>query len=486
MDNIYKNKYLKYKTKYLELKNQLGGTENNLWNLKPAKINVDVIKFILKWNTLFYIFMYTFDVPKLSRDMFNETGIPADKLRLFNYWLNKFNFSIDYPSKNHREGIFFIKLSEHLQLPHFTGCDTATARGKRLDINWHFTYETGVQKNYNENDIPLIIIKIEELSNFEDKIKFLSALNLVQLSYEMVCKNALLFYIFYNQVILGEKLDDLKRTLLEQNLAHRYFAPFFSKTEISIVEQYKHYTGSFDLSISIAQKHREFENLFISKIKQYLASENVNEKLETEEKAKQKRQEKKEENEAVKIEAEKRKKESPEGILKQMKEELQNLNLQLRDLRERKKTVSTKEIDKSIEELQKELSRAEEKLKKENKALEELDESLQGTRGSKKGDKTKELIKGKNKEIKDTEEHIKEINIKIEKSKEQKVSKEREKESIQSEIVRLEGIYKVLVGQITEQTAIVEAKPTAETVVEQLLKTTESEIDSSVKENWDD
>ena len=150
MDDIYKNKYLKYKTKYLELKNQIGGNGSNLWHLEPTivhtvkkgknkyvivskiqgNINTNVISFLLKWNTLFYIFMYTFDVSTLTRTMYDATGVPFDKLRLFKYWIDNINFSVDYD--NNEQGVFYIKLDRSNRYPHFSGCGTGRSRREQM------------------------------------------------------------------------------------------------------------------------------------------------------------------------------------------------------------------------------------------------------------------------------------------------------------------------------------------------------------------
>ena len=174
MDYNYKNKYLKYKTKYLELKNQLGGTGSNLWHLEPTvvhkvakgkgkfeiiskiqgTINISVIEFILKWNTLFYIFMYTFDVSTLTRTMFDATGIPKDKLRLFNYWIDNISYFVEY--ENNAQGVFYIKLDKSNNYPHFSGCGTGTARREQIpDIEWHYTFNSEPLANHNKNTIDI-------------------------------------------------------------------------------------------------------------------------------------------------------------------------------------------------------------------------------------------------------------------------------------------------------------------------------------------
>jgi hypothetical protein len=154
------------------------------------------------------------------------------------------------------------------------------------------------------------------------------------------------------------------------------------------------------------------------------------------------------ESEYKKIEGEQKEQESPEGILKQMTQDLYKLVLRVKDLRERKKKAST---EREKENIQKEIVRLE-------KLYWVLDDQT-----------TKQTAIVNVKQM--TQDSIKLVlQVRDLRERKRKVSTEREKENIQKEIVRLEKLFWVLDVQIAEQTAIVNVEQMTQDSIKLVLR----------------
>ena len=205
MENIYKEKYLKYKTKYLMLREQLGGS--NLWGL--TNIDLNEIEFIVKWNTLFYLFCYLLNITEIN----NDTVVNEENSKIFEFLVNNCNFIISKSTnigKVKSTGNFYIKVNSS-KIHHFTGVDTGRPRDPAaqggIEKTCHYTWGEKLMENYDDRNTEGIIEKIKnsrDLSKLQ-KLMLLSTLDLALHGFEYICKQGLLFYKFYQLKILKQE-----------------------------------------------------------------------------------------------------------------------------------------------------------------------------------------------------------------------------------------------------------------------------------------
>lgn len=214
MENIYKEKYLKYKTKYLMLREQLGGS--NLWGL--TNIDLNEIEFIVKWNTLFYLFCYLLNITEIN----NDTVVNEETSKIFDFLVNNCNFIISKSTnigKVKSTGNFYIKVNSS-KIHHFTGVATGRARDAAaqggIEKSWHYTWGEQKMENYDNSNTIGIIEKIETsyLSKLQ-KLMLLSTLDLALHVFEHICKQSLLFYKFYQIKILKQESFKLHTGVLK-------------------------------------------------------------------------------------------------------------------------------------------------------------------------------------------------------------------------------------------------------------------------------